>query len=208
MPVHSFTTTDKTIRSVLINKLKADFPNHANTAIIPEFNLPNGSARIDIAVVNGVLHGFELKSDMDTLVRLDSQIDAYNLIFDKVTLVVGKKHVVEALHFIPEWWGVTIAKSKDTVEKPLLIDIRKACINPTQNLFVIANLLWKSEGLKILDRIGKSKNLRNKQKKVICEKLVEFLSEKELKDNVREILIKRTLNSNWRSGVELRTYGD
>ncbi|HSW88912.1 MAG TPA: sce7726 family protein [Candidatus Saccharimonadales bacterium] len=208
MTFPKFSTTDKTIRAVLIQQLGMEYKDHSKTAIIPEFTLPNGLARIDIAVVNGIMHGYELKSDLDNLFRLKSQMDAYNLIFDKVTLVVGKKHVIEALDLIPQWWGITIAKSLGNAKEPLLIEIRKAEDNPEQDMYTIANLLWKIEALEILSKINESKNLKSKQKRIICKKLAECLGEQELKDYVREQLIKRSINANFRSVEELKRYDD
>lgn len=200
-------TSDKTIRAVLIKQLKAEYKDHQDTAIISEFTLPYGSARVDIAVVNGVMHGFELKSDIDNLLRLSGQIDAYNLIFDKVTLVVGKTHILEALGLIPDWWGVTVAKNANEEFEPLLIPVRKATINPKQDIHTIANILWKDEALAVLEQIGKSKNMRDKQKKYICEKLVDSLSEQELKDQVRNQLIKRDVAFNLQAVSKLMPCG-
>lgn len=195
MPIYNFTTTDKTIRKILLSELGKKYKSNSDTAIIPEFSLPNGSARIDIAVINGIMHGYELKSDLDTLTRLQSQMHAYNLIFDKVTLVVGKKHIIEALRLIPEWWGITVARNDNYDRVPRLIQIREAVYNPNQNLHIIAHLLWKDEMLNILSSMGMSKRLSNKPKQYVCNILVSSIHQDELKTHVRRILISRAFNS-------------
>jgi hypothetical protein len=53
--------------------------------IIDELGLCRGTVRVDIAVVNGVLKGYEIKGDQDTLRRLASQAATYNRIFDTMT---------------------------------------------------------------------------------------------------------------------------
>jgi hypothetical protein len=58
--------------------------------IIEELGVVHGKSRIDIAVINGLMHGYEIKSDKDTLQRLPEQMNMYNSVFNKVTLVVGK----------------------------------------------------------------------------------------------------------------------
>jgi hypothetical protein len=191
MPTYNFTTTDKTIRKILLSELGKKYKSDSDTAIIPEFSLPNGSARIDIAVVNGIMHGYELKSDLDTLTRLQSQMHAYNSIFDKVTLVVGKRHIIEALHIIPQWWGITIASVVNDEQNPHLIPIRKPHSNPTQDILTLVNMLWKDEALDILSRLGMSKNLSAKPKKIICEKLIEWIEPQALKSFVRKSLVER-----------------
>ena len=52
--------------------------------------------RIDIAVVKGALHGFEIKSDFDNLKRLARQVDLYSQVLDRATLVVGERFAPRA----------------------------------------------------------------------------------------------------------------
>ena len=77
-----------------------------NTLVVDELGLKHGKCRADIAVINGHLDGFEIKSDRDTLSRLSDQISVYNLVFDHATLIVGPRHIEEAKTQVPEWWGV------------------------------------------------------------------------------------------------------
>src|SRR6202035_2006455 len=94
------------IRTALKRELLASHADDPGTAIIEELGILHGSCRIDLAVVNGVMHGYELKSDRDTLLRLPRQIQAFAAVFDYVTLVVGERHVRLAVEIIPDWWGV------------------------------------------------------------------------------------------------------
>lgn len=63
-----------------------------DTTLIEELGLCQGLARIDLATVGGVLHGYEIKTNRDRLSRLASQAETYSRVFDRVTLVVGTKH--------------------------------------------------------------------------------------------------------------------
>lgn len=209
MPISLYDTTDESIRSALIKVLKVKYKNHNlnKTAIIPELALPRGLARIDIAVINGIMHGYELKSDFDSLNRLTSQIEAYNLIFDKVTLVVGKKHIIEAINTVPDWWGIVVAQKLDNSTKLNLLPIREAKVNPKQDIHIITRMLWKQEALNLLTK----KNItckKNFTKESIYNNLIEGYDVKELKGHVRKYLIKRFFNSDWRVDEELRKYGD
>ena len=51
------------------------------TLFVNELGLNHGRFRADIAVMNGKLVGYEIKTDQDTLVRLPAQIDGYNEVF-------------------------------------------------------------------------------------------------------------------------------
>src|SRR5436309_5269309 len=101
-------TNDVQIRTALKSKLLVRHKNDSDTMIIEELGVHHVALRIDLAVVNGELHGFELKSDRDTLSRLREQAKAYASVFDRVTLVLGKRHVRRALEMIPDWWGITV----------------------------------------------------------------------------------------------------
>lgn len=48
-----------------------------DTTLIEELGLCQGLARIDLATVGGVLHGYEIKSNRDRLSRLASQAETY-----------------------------------------------------------------------------------------------------------------------------------
>lgn len=209
MPAVEFApTSDLLIRAALLEELteKNRFKEH--TRVIPELTLPCESVRVDVAVVNGIMHGYELKSDVDTLNRLDNQVIAYNSVFDKVTLVVGKKHAAHAISLIPRWWGVTVAKSVPEKAEPLLIPIRDACENPAQNILAITNLLLKSEAVDCLISIGCEKGYSNKSKREICEKLVEQVDAKNLKALVRDKLINRIFVREKQAVLSLQTCGD
>nr|MBA2702680.1 sce7726 family protein [Blastocatellia bacterium] len=83
---------DKQLRHAVKTKVLERYAGDPETRILDELGLRHGAARIDIAVVNGILHGFELKSDMDSLKRLPHQVQIYSSVLDKVTLVVGRRH--------------------------------------------------------------------------------------------------------------------
>ena len=71
-----------------------------------EFAILEGSGRIDVAVVNSKLHGYEIKSAVDTLERLPSQQESYSKVFDRITLVADERHIPEAVKILPPWWGL------------------------------------------------------------------------------------------------------
>jgi hypothetical protein len=63
-PKGSLVTCDPDIRYVLMAELNRKFCDPTHDLILQEFGCKG--ARIDIAVVNGSLHGFEIKSDSET----------------------------------------------------------------------------------------------------------------------------------------------
>src|SRR5439155_10222560 len=87
---------DRDVRQALHRKVLRDHHGDANTLVLDELGLRHGACRVDIAVVNGYLHGYEIKSDSDTLDRLPAQVAVYNLVLDRATLVVGERHLQKA----------------------------------------------------------------------------------------------------------------
>jgi hypothetical protein len=59
---------DRDVRAALLRRLSSDYADDADTRIVEEMGVWSGSVRIDVAVINGELSGYELKSDRDTLV--------------------------------------------------------------------------------------------------------------------------------------------
>lgn len=51
-----------------------------------------GQAVCDLMAVTDILTGYEIKSDLDNFSRLSSQINAYDMFFNKNYIVVGAGH--------------------------------------------------------------------------------------------------------------------
>lgn len=202
---HFVLTNDGMIRTALRESLEKSCGKNSKTKIIEELGITHGAARVDIAVVNGVIHGYELKSDKDTLSRLPGQIEIYNSVLDQVTLVVGKKHLHEAIKIVPEWWGITVAKIVDPNDLVSFYKIREPEQNPNQNSVAVAALLWRDEALGILEEIGQAKGVRSKNKLAIYERLAQVFDKETLCATVRDHLRARV---NWRSGLQYMPNGD
>jgi hypothetical protein len=172
----------KTLRAMLDQKHAGD----GNTRIVEEMGVWSGSVRIDIAVINGQLCGFELKSDCDTLARLPIQADIYSRVFDRINLVVGCRHAEKATQIVPPWWGILLAKENG--EQIEIKTRRKGSINPSPDPYLIAQLLWRDEALSVLERLGLADGWRSKRVKLIHQRLASELSLTTLKKHVRETL--------------------
>jgi hypothetical protein len=105
--------------------------------------IPERDARIDVAVVNGSLHGFEIKSDRDTLRRLPAQRDAYNALFDEVTLITGDRHIEKAMAIIPDWWGVW--RVSGPAHRIQIERLHTPSVNPSPDPRLILRLLSRKE---------------------------------------------------------------
>lgn len=190
-------TNDKVIRTELKKVIEKKY-NTSAVRIIEEFCLDDKATRIDIAVVNGILHGYEIKSDLDTLLRLPKQMNSYNSIFDQITLVVGIQHLYEAFNLIPDHWGVMVAKI-DEKGKIYFNTLREASENKSQQKLSIAKLLWKHEAVELLEDNGGAYGYKSKSKDVIHERLSSLLELDVLKNKVRKTLLEA--RADWRAGT-------
>ena len=148
-------TNDLIIRTALREALRKLHARDKKLRIIEELGVSHGTARIDIAVVNGIMHGYEIKSDQDTLQRLPEQMNIFNAVFDKVTLVVGKSHLYNAINMIPDWWGIIVAKADPNGSITFNV-IREGENNKGQDGVSVARLLWREEALRILEEAGEA----------------------------------------------------
>src|SRR5438046_640221 len=100
--------SDADIRPWLTRVLRREHRHNPGTVILEELGLQRGQVRIDLAVVNGVLHGYEIKSERDSLRRLGRQLKVYSQVLDFATIVVAPRHLKKTLSDIPAWWGVSV----------------------------------------------------------------------------------------------------
>jgi len=196
---NTISTNDIIIRSVLKKDLINRHAQDEKVRIIEELGIKHGTARVDIAVVNGIMHGYEIKSDQDTLQRLPEQMNVFNSVFDKMTLVVGKNHLYQAINMVPEWWGIIVAKINNNGSVIFNV-IRGEEFNKNQDSVSIARLLWREEALKILEKNNEANGFHSKPRDLIYEKLAGVLDQKILSEEVRETIFLRT---DWRPDAPL-----
>ncbi len=188
-------TRDIDIRNRLHYSLNEEFLSDSSTLIIDELGLCQGNARVDIAVVNGLIHGYEIKSESDTLERLPGQISVYNKVLDEITIVTSNKHIESVKKLVPEWWGIEVAIALDNEIE--LSTLRKAYKNPDIEAYFVVQLLWREEALDILRQFELDRGYVSKSRKKIWEKLVDSFSLSDLQYYVREKLKSR---KDWRFG--------
>ncbi|SFB71668.1 hypothetical protein SAMN04487907_101232 [Zunongwangia mangrovi] len=177
------------------NYLSSFYKHDPDSVIIDELGICQGSSKIDIAVVNGHLWGWEIKSEKDNLKRLPSQIQYYNKVFDYVTIVVGRNHLEEVKEMVPEFWGIMEAKNQKGNSLSIK-SVRNCKLNPKIEAISLAQLLWKNETLEILERLGKDRGYKSKPRRALWQRLTEVLSLEELNSEVRSYLKNR---KGWRT---------
>jgi hypothetical protein len=161
----------------------------ARQVILEELGLFRGLARIDMAVVNGSLHGYEIKSDRDSLRRLKGQVSLYNRVFDRATLVVGRRHLQKACEMIPDWWEILRVDS--TASDPSFRLARPGRDNPARDPRSLVELIWLDDALALLEERGLAKGVRGKPRRLVWDKVCKHLDLDEIAAAVRTHLKAR-----------------
>lgn len=183
---------DVDIREPFIAKI-AEINQGHDYRIIPEMAVCDGLSRVDIAVANGNLFGYEIKSDADTLDRLPQQQEFYNKTFDKVFIVVGNKYASIIEDYIPDWWGIYVAYY-DKKQNVIIKQKKRGRKNLFVNAESLLELLWRDE-IENLLKINGFKGLSSKNRRILRKMALDNFSLKEIKDYTRETLKQR---KNWR----------
>jgi hypothetical protein len=179
---------DIDIRRALRQEMNRLHGADPNTRTIEELGLCQGTVRVDMAVVNGKIHGYEIKSEQDTLARLPGQCAVYNQVLDLVTIVTATSHAARLSGLIPRWWGIWKVVDKETTR---LEEIRAPRKNPAVSIFAQVQLLWKEEALAALESRGLADGIRAKPRRELWNRLAVELSREEVATLVRECIKKR-----------------
>jgi hypothetical protein len=183
---------DVDIRANLISYLLKSYVGDCSTRILEEFGICEGNVRIDLAVVNGTLNGFEIKSDSDTLERLPLQQEIYSKVFDTVVIVAGKTHCEKIEAIVPDWWGIWAAEKE--VSGIRFTILREGNLNHNVDPESLVQCLWRDEALAILKENHLDEGLQKARRSMIWDQLVQKIACHDLKQYVYSSLKSR---ENW-----------
>lgn len=185
---------DLDIRIALRKRLTLEHQHDQSTLVIEELGLCEGMARVDIAVINGHIEGYEIKSERDTLYRLPSQLEIYGKTLARVTVVAGAQHMSKIAELVPQWWGIEEVSCEEG-EISFNV-IRYPSLNPSIDPHSVVQLLWRDEAIEVLKDLGLSKGMLTKPRTALWSKLADSLPVEELCAIIRTRL---SLRENWRS---------
>ena len=197
-------TTDKEIRVALHRKKLKRYHDCPDTLVVDELGLAHGKNRIDIAVLNGYVHGYEIKSSKDSLTRLPSQFNEYKKSLEKLSIVAAENHMDDLYRFAPSWCGLLLA-TKGPKGGIHFTNIRSPKLNPNIDTYAFAHLLWRKEAAELLVQLGENPKALNIPKKNMYNKISSLLSSRDLSKKIKELLMQR---GDWRSEKLLFQYDD
>ncbi|MEN1968883.1 sce7726 family protein [Lentibacillus sp. N15] len=197
---------DKDIREILLREFleTSEFSDDRSTVIVNELDVCSGSAIMDMTLINGKIHGFEIKSEHDTLERLQTQSYYYNQVFDTVTLVCSSKHLDKAMALIPDWWGIYSVNgtSKNSYQMNI---IKEPQSNKSIDIFHLCEMLWKPELITLLKISGTDKGIKSKTRRELAKIISETIETKIVTSFVKHALKNRKA---WKARPLRQEYGE
>ena len=152
------------IKTIIINYLingGLDFDIHQN-AIGLEVQFSKKQRHADMLIINSDLHALEIKSDLDDLKKLFSQIDDYSKTFNRVSVVLTPKHIDEARFILPQSIGILLISDRNSISV-----IRKAKTRTNLDKESVLKFLSKNEICKLINI--KNNNLYTDEIRQIAE---------------------------------------
>ena len=193
---------DRDVRSALHRDLLVQHESELpSTLFVDELGLC-GEVRVDVAVVNASLSGFELKSASDTLRRFPAQVRVYSQVLDHSTLVVAENHLDAALKILPPWWGCMVVRW-DGVDAHI-DELRPSDFNPAIDSYALSQLLWRDEAVAALETLDAMKGMRSKPRRQLWQRLSEVAELDLLREIVRNSLKSRV---RWRDETMSARFG-
>lgn len=176
-------------KNTILNQLLIKKHDIYNTAALTE--LPVGESKADFIMINGRGIVYEIKTDLDNLQRLESQIKDYYKVFSYVYVVVGKKQAKKVQEFLKEQ-RVGIY---ELTESGNLIQRKKAyCNREDLSYEAMFQLLRKSEFEAILlKHYNRLPEVNNFQYYRECLKWIKEINILSLQKDVMQCLKGRTL---------------
>jgi len=100
-------------KAALTHKILLGKHSLQTASMINEFRV--GDCKADIAILNGTATVYEVKSERDSLTRLERQIAAYATVFAKVYVIAAESHIQAVTNTIPDFVGILCLNSRHQI---------------------------------------------------------------------------------------------
>jgi hypothetical protein len=134
---------DEDLRHAVAARIQATRSSEPHI-LVGEVEVRGHDRRMDLLLIGKRLTAFEIKSDVDTLARLQDQAASYSRVADRAVLVVGPRHAARAGGLVPEWWALWHG-SRDRTGNVRLREVRRGRTNPQVEGAALTELLLADE---------------------------------------------------------------
>lgn len=166
-------------------------------SMVREFR--TGASRADVVILNGTSTVYEVKSERDSLQRLEKQLEDYSNIFARTYVIASERHVEAIIKLAPKHVGVLYLKRWNSIRT-----VREALDRPDEvKPLSILGSLRRSEAVRILKYIGEpAPCVPNTQMFGALSELYKRLDPREVHDAMVQVLRKSRTQRSLQSFIE------
>lgn len=175
-------------KAALVQKILLGRHSLQTASMLNEFRV--GGCKADLAILNGTATVYEVKSERDSLARLQRQIAAYMTVFSRVYVITAETHVNAVMTSLPEEIGVLQLNSRHQIST-----LREAADRPERTSpIAIFESIRTGEARLILQARGVSiPVVPNTQQSAVFRQLFGKLNPREAHESMVQVL-KKTRN--------------
>jgi len=97
-------------KAAITHKILLGTHSLQTAVMLNEFRVGNNKA--DSVILNGTSTVYEIKSERDSLARLEQQIFSYRRVFAKVNIITGENHLDSVIAMVPEDVGILLLSDR------------------------------------------------------------------------------------------------
>ncbi|MGA2219506.1 MAG: sce7726 family protein [Terracidiphilus sp.] len=137
-------------KAALTHKILLGTHSLQTASMINEFRV--GDCKADVAILNGTATVYEVKSERDSLTRLERQLAAYATVFANVYVIAAESHIRAVANIVPDFVGVLCLNNRHQIST-----LRDAANQPERTSpGAIFNSIRTEEARMILSSFGVS----------------------------------------------------
>jgi len=170
-------------KNAIANKLLLGRHSLRTAALFTEFIA--GVSKADAVLINGTSTVYEIKSEFDSVERLQSQLGSYGEIFDRIYVCTHVSQIKRIEPILPAHVGIILLSSRYTLQEIRQAQSNKARVVPGKIFYS----LRRAEYCSILQkRFGALPPSNTAEISIACHKLFSTLAPEEAHDAMVEVL--------------------
>lgn len=175
-------------RSALTHKILLGRHSLQTASMINEFRV--GDCKADVVILNGSTTVYEIKSERDSLKRLQRQVAAYAEVFARVNVIAAASHIPAVVEGVPDFVGILCLNRRGRIST-----VREAEDRPHQTSpSAIFNSIRTNEARAILTLFGVTvPQVPNTELNAVLRRLFSSLDPIQAQEGMARVL-KRTRN--------------
>lgn len=173
-------------KNTIANKILLGRHSLRTSTMLTEFRV--GRSKVDLVILNGTSNAYEIKSELDTLDRLEVQTSEYLQVFDRVYVVTCGPRVGEVQSLVRQNVGILELTPRRTLRTVREAQSGKTSVLPG----VLMDSLRRTEYVEVVKRVcGQVPDLPNTRMYSACKDIFERIAPEQAHDEMVRVLRHR-----------------